>query len=255
MNTEIIKFDYTKEALDTMKQEALSIDTTDKNQLESVVKVLVKARGIIQKQGKSFRDEANAYNKAVLQKEKEYLEIIEPIELDYKNKIVEIEKEQVRQERLLVLPQRKSLLSLLTTITQPSDDVLLSFDDTSFMSYLNERQAENQRNIDNENARVKREQEIAENAKKEAEENAKKQIQEANERAERAVKEAEEKAKREKEAEEIRKQKEQEELEKNKAYQNFLKNNGYTEETKDEYFVKETNGEYVLYKKIATLNK
>lgn len=262
MNTEIIKFDYTKETLEKMRDDARSINLSDKSQIENTIKILVKARGIIQKQGKSYRDEANAYNKAVLQKEKEYLEIIEPLEIEYKEKIIHIEKEEIRQARLLVLPQRKNLLAMLTKINQRDDEFILSLDDVSFMSYLSERQIENQKNIDLENQRIEREKLIAENAKKEAEENAKKQIEEANFRAERAIQEEKNKIEREKLAEE-KKQKElgeekireQEKLEKNKKYKKFLSDNGYTEENKNDYITKETENEYVLFKKISTLKK
>lgn len=258
----IIKFDYTKEALETMKDQLASIDVTKKEELENAVKILVKARGIIQKQGKSFRDEANAYNKSVLEKEKEYVQIIEPLELDYKQKIISIEKEELQQQRLLVLPQRKSLLELLKTITQPGDEILLNLDDASFMAYLMERQTEDKNNLEREEARLKREKEIADNAKIEAEKRAQIEIEKIKKDAENKILEEQQRVERERLAElkrkeevEIRKKEEQEKLEKNKKYLNFLKENGYTVETKVDFHIVELDNEYILYKKVAKFKK
>lgn len=202
----IIKFDYTKEALETMKDQLTSIDVTNRLELENAVKILVKARGIIQKQGKSFRDEANAYNKSVLEKEKEYVQIIEPLELDYKQKIISIEKEELRQQRLLVLPQRKSLLELLKTITQPDDEILLNLDDASFMTYLMERQTEDKNNLEKEEARLRREKEIADNAKIEAEKRAQIEIEKIKKDAENKILEEQQRVERERLAELKRKE-------------------------------------------------
>ncbi len=262
MENTIVKFDYTKEGLEAMKQEFSLVNIDDKEQLNGAVKILVKARGIIQKQGKTFRDEANAYNKSVLEKEKEYVNIIEPLEIKYKERIIEIEKEEVRQERLKVLPQRQSLLGMLKTIQQPSDETILSFDDTTFMTFLSEKQSEDKQNIDREEARLKREQEIADNAKVEAERNAQEQIKKAQQEADAKIAEAELKIEREKQAEIKRQEEEekakvkaQEELEKNQKYTNFLKENGVTEENKSDFIIKENDKEFAIYKKIATLEK
>lgn len=258
----IIKFDYTKEALETMKQQLTSIDVTKKEELENAVKILVKARGIIQKQGKSFRDEANAYNKSVLEKEKEYVQIIEPLELDYKQKVINLEKEELRQQRLQTLPQRRALLELLKTINQPDDEILLNLDDTSFMTYLMERQAEDKNNLEKEEQKIKREKEIAEKAKEEAERKAQIEIEKIKKDAENKILEEQQRAEKERQAElkrkedeEIQKKRDQEKLEKSRKYINFLKENGYTEETKDSFFVKETGSEYILYKQVSILKK
>lgn len=261
-NNTIIKFDYTKEALETMRTQLSEIDVTKKEELEGAVKILVKARGIIQKQGKSFRDDANAYNKSVLEKEKEYVQIIEPLETDYKQKIIAIEKEELRQQRLALLPQRKSLLELLKTIRQPEDEILLSLDDTSFVAYLLERQTEEKSNVEREEERLRREKEIADNARAEAEKQAQIEIEKIRKEAENKIVEEQKKAENEKRMElekEIETQKkaeqEKQKLEKSKKYITFLKENGYSEETKTDFKVVESESEYILYKKIAQLKK
>ena len=89
-------FDPTREKLETLLAESQhlvigNIDLEDKAQLETVKRArlnLRTARVQIEKTGKSMRDGANAYAKAVIAREKELIAIIEPEE----DRLADIEK-------------------------------------------------------------------------------------------------------------------------------------------------------------------
>jgi len=127
----IINFEYNIAQLEEVAQQAKSIDVSDIIAVQDTTKQLVKIRGLIQKQGKEYRDASNAFNKRVLSEEKRYLEIIEPIEVEYKELIEKHKQQQILEERKALLPTRKSQLSLLK-ITQPTEEEILSLDEKTF---------------------------------------------------------------------------------------------------------------------------
>ena len=110
---DIERFDPTKEVLQQLVLKTQSITATDlkdKAQLEVVKQnriELKKARVQIEKTGKAMRDDANAYSKAVIAKEKELIGIISPEEDRLKAIESEAEELAIREERMKKLPERK----------------------------------------------------------------------------------------------------------------------------------------------------
>ncbi len=249
MNEEtLIKFDYNIDQLQAIAEEAKAIDTNNIEELETTTKALVKARGIIQKQGKSYRDDANAYNKMVLEKEKEYVQIIEPIELEYKALIEQHKQNLILEVRKEMLPMKKEQLALLTTLNPFIDEYLLSLDDTQWVEFYQRCMADNKQNLEREEQQ---------------------KIDEANkaEREAQIAKDAEEKARLEFEAEQNRKaqqeefakqqaalkaKEEKEKLESDKRYKDFLSENSFNEVTDR---VVEKDGVVRLYRLVAEYTK
>lgn len=276
MTNFVIEFDYNIEQLNTIKNEILAIDTTDIPQVENAVKKLVKIRRKIQEKGKTYRDEANAFNKNVLSKEKEYVSIIEPIENEYKEILAKEEERKVLEKRKTLLPMKMQQLSLLKTL-QPTEEEVLNMSEEQWIVFYNQKVSEHERQIAFEAEQEKQEAERKtreEQIKKEAEEKAKREQEEALKKAEQdkikaveeAKKEAELKALREKqevenkiraekEAEEARIKAEQEskaKMEADKKYQDFLKDNNYSESTDK---IESLGGEVKLYRLVATFKK
>jgi hypothetical protein len=261
----IINFEYNIAQLEEVAQQAKSIDVSDISAVQDTTKQLVKIRGLIQKQGKEYRDASNAFNKRVLSEEKRYLEIIEPIEVEYKELIEKHKLQQILEERKALLPTRKSQLSLLK-ITQPTDDEVLSLDENGWNTFYNAKFQEHEQSIAREEENKRREQEQREREErlvKEAQEKAEKDKVEALARAEQDKQNAIEKIQkdkelaelREKEAQAERERKEQEErakLEADKKYQEFLKVNKFNESTDK---IVEQNGVVRIYRLVAEFNK
>lgn len=146
--TELEKFDPTVNELQTIASEAAKITVTDIRDKEQVElaskkrKELKQHRVNITKIGKSLRDDANAFNKAVLTKEKELLAIITPEE----DRLLAIEDEAAKvaemDKRRALLPERiEKLTSINDGQENPSEDEMLAMDDASFTSYFNDRVA------------------------------------------------------------------------------------------------------------------
>jgi hypothetical protein len=261
----VIKFEYNIEQLNKVADEAKSIDVSNIDQVQEMTKKLVKVRGIIQKEGKAYRDASNAFNKRVLSEEKKYLEIIEPIEIEYKNLIEEDKKKKIIEARKELLPTKKSQLSLLK-IVQPSDEEILSLDEEGWVTFYNAKFQEHERNIKQEEDDKQREREQKEREErlvKEAQERAEKEKEEALARAEKEKQDAIEKMQKEKELEELRvkeaqaekerkEKEEKEKLEADKKYQDFLKENNFNEETDR---IVEKDGVVRLYRIVAEFNK
>lgn len=280
MELNIEKFNPTKAELLILADKAKWLEikgVDDKEGYQAVHKQRIElknARVEITKIGKALRADALAFQKAVIEKEKELVGIIEPAELELEAKQNAIDEEKERNKRVALLPERHQKLADIN-IAVP-DDVLLGMDDNQFQEYLNNKHAEflaeqarkqqeEQARIDAENKRIADEKRLEE-AKKEAAEKALQQAakdaelaklkaeqeKEAAVKAERERIEKEQKAKEEAEARKIVQEKaEQESLEKEKKYQEFLKDNGYTEETKQEFYIAKNGGVITLYKKVA----
>jgi hypothetical protein len=244
----VVIFDYNKEQLEALKNQFSAVDKENKDEIDNAVKVLVKARGIIQKQGKALRDSSNAYNKAVLAKEKEYVDIIEPLEIELKERLVEIKNKEIIEVRKELLPMKKDQLALLTTISQPTDDFILSLDDSAWVEYYASQMKLEKDNKDAEIQKAKdlelqkeREAEIA----KQTEERIKRDLENAKILKDQQEKrEAEEKAKAELE----RKAK----LLADEKYQSWLNENNFNEATDKTV---EKDGVVRLYRLISEFNK
>lgn len=224
---ELEKFDPTGAELKKMVEATKDLTATDLKdpaQLAIVREKRIefkKARVNIEKIGKSLRDDANAFNKKVLTREKELIAIIEPEE----ERLAAIEEEAkqlaIREERMLKLPARKERLAAIKYNSPITDEALLDMDGAQFEAYFNamtahslEREREDAR-IEAEKAEEKRKEEArieqeridAENKakreeqeKKEAELKAREDAVKEEERRiahEKEVKEAEERAKKE----------------------------------------------------------
>ncbi len=272
----VIEFDYNIEALQKIKEEMLSINKENIEEVEGAVKQLVKIRRSIETKGKTYRDEANAFNKMVISKEKEYVSIIEPLETEYKELIEQDKQRKIIEARKALLPMKKEQLQLLKVL-QPSDEEILSFTDEQWVIFYQSKLDEHKKQIAYEEEMERKEmerKEREEQIKKEAEAKAEIEKAEALKRAEEekikavenAKREAEEKAqkekqereeaeRKEKEAEEARLKKEADEkakLEADKKYQQFLNDNNFNEETDR---LVEKDGVVRLYRLVAEFNK
>jgi len=270
----VVKFDYNKGILDKIATDARSIDLSNIEEVSTKVKELVKIRRAIEAQGKSFRDEANAYNKRVLDEEKEYKLIIEPIELEYKDLLEKEEQKKVIEARKELLPMKKKQLQSLTKIVMTDDETILAMNDEQWVAYyssqfqINEERIQYQEmRIRQEKERIEREAEIRAEMEVKAQQDkilAEIQAQEDQKRAVEAEKaKAEELLNQEKERadkaknDEIQAIKdladkeiaEKAKLESNKKYQDFLSNNNYNESTD---IIEKNESEVKVYRLVAT---
>lgn len=165
---------------------------------------LKQLRVTIAKTGKALRDDANRFNKAVLDKEKELIGVIEPEE----KRLQELEDEADRlaevEKRKADLPNRKQRLSEIGDTIEITDEGILDMDDTSFDAYVNQRVA---------NWNIKQK-EMLEQQRAEAEEKARVEEAARIKREEEARIEAEAKAKAEQEKIDAQKAKLEEERKK-----------------------------------------
>lgn len=272
MELNVEKFDPTVAELKAIVAETASITATDlrdKSQLKVVKSTRIKLRDArikITKTGKEMRDEANAYNKAVLAKEKELLAIVEPEEDRLKAIEEEAERIVVMEARMVQLPIRRDALAQIGDGVEISDDEILAMDDTQFVEYRNTRvtaKIEAERvALEAEKHRLAREQELEEakkQAAKEAEEKARRDAEDriraaeqAQADAERREKEAAERAERERQEAAEREEAEQARLEKEKGYNQWLKDNAFDEATMKLITVAD---EVHMYKLVATYKK
>ena len=168
----VVEFDYNKAQLEEIKETVSSVDRNSKDDVEESIKILVKARGIIQKQGKGYRDYHIAFNKTVLTREKEFVSILEPLEIELKNVLAEMKNAEVMEARKELLQMKKDQLSLLDKVSETSDEFILSLDDVAWVEYFNTKMAENKaikekelQDAEFEANREEREKKIAEDAR------------------------------------------------------------------------------------------
>jgi hypothetical protein len=202
-------------------------DTTLIEQKKEKLKELVKGRTTVQKIGKEMRDEANAFSKAVIAKEKEVLAITQPIEDEFKAEFAEVERLKEIEQRKQFLPARKAEMTELGV--EIADEELLAMESIQYTEFKNlKTQAKldsermqieaDRKAIEEEKQRIEREKEL-EQARKEAH---KKALVEAEERAQL---EAEQKEKARIESERIAQENakaEAEKMRKNKTYQDWV---------------------------------
>jgi len=233
----IVKFDVNKAILTKLADEARAIDTKDIEQVETAIKNLVKVRGQIERQGKGFRDESNAYNKRVLADEKDYIKMIEPIEIEYKALVEQEKQKRILEARKELLPMKLQQLEMLEhrhevlsdTILEMSDETWVAYYQTE-MQYNNEKKATIALQAQQKVEQEQREFQIRKDMELKAEQD---EIKKAKELAD---KEFAEKNK----------------LDADKKYQDFLSSNNYTETTD---ILQNNGGEVSVYRLVATYKK
>ena len=239
MDLNIEKFSPTKAELTKMAETAKTItlgDPLNKEQVEIVHQARIglrTARTSITRMGKDLREDAVAFQKAVIVKEKELLAIIEPEE----NRLEQLEEEaartQEREDRREFLSRRKERLAAIGDGIEITEDELLDMEGSVFEGYFNRRMSDRNNAVAAENARKQAEIE-AEKGKlereKEVEAAKEKARQEEREQIERETKEKEEKEKRDKEIADKKAADDKAALEKEQKYQAFLAKHGYVED-------------------------
>lgn len=216
--------------------------------------VLRDRRVTIAKVWKAMRDWANAFAKAVIAKEKELIDFIEPIEQELKQEEERIANLLEIEKRKSELPDRK--LKLLELNIEKDDDFILSMDYLQFSIYLNDEKSKilaiQKEAQDKEAARIAAEQaKIDEQkridaAKLEAEERTRKEFEA------KAISEKAEAARKEQEEARLKEENEKK-LQADIKYQQFLWEHGYMEQTKAQYHIENKDGKIVLYKKVWEL--
>lgn len=194
----IEKFDPTSAEIAKLVDASKLIACTDPSDKEQVKKahehrmVLRNTRVAITKKGKELREEAVAFSKAVIGKEKELIAAITPEEerLEaFEDVAAEAKK---RAERLAYIPEwRAKLATIGDEVTEPTDDELLAMEPTAFDAYYNRRVSDKndavaRKNQERDDAIRAEEQRIQrEKDRLEAEENGRKQERERAEGEER----------------------------------------------------------------------
>lgn len=239
MEFNIEAFDPNKEQLQEIVSETKQITKeSGEEKVKEYRTKIVRTRTTIQKIGKKWRDEANAFNKKVLAKEKELLEIITPEEERLKSIEAEIEKEKIMEERKASLPRRHEKLNSIGDNITVSDETLLEMNDLEFVEYRQQRidnhEMEQERKINEEIDRAAREKEIEEaerRARKEGEERAAQAAALAKWEAEKREKEEKLKA------------------EKNEKFQEWKKELGITEQDK----IERDGYTFIAYKRVGKI--
>ena len=263
-------FDPTVEKLTALVAESagiVEVNIDDPKQLEQVKGARLKlrdARVAIEKTGKKYREDALAYQRAVIQKEKSLIAIIEPEETRLKlfEKSAEIAKE--RRLRVQQLPERRKRLE--TAGLPVNETEILEMDSTMFEGHFNALMAEKnrkekeaadaaaaakQKELDEREAKLKEEERKAQ-AEKEAREREERARQEERDRIEREAREKKEREEREAKEKAEREAKEAAERKTQERYQTFLKENGWTPETADSFKEEKAGAKVVLWKKVGT---
>jgi hypothetical protein len=239
--------------------------------------VLRDARVGITKKAKEFREDALAFQKKVIEKEKELIALIEPEE--YRLQCIEDEAKAyaIKQERERKWPERLERLKELEYKGGSSDDhVLKMLSDVEFETYINNvkakieaealarqrteqlaREADLKRREDELEAKerkAKMEEAAKENAKREkadAEMREKKRLADL----EAARIEGEKKAKADAERIEREKKEAEAKAEKSRKFKNWLGEMGYNENNPGEFLIQHTEKEAIVYKRVGTYAK
>lgn len=259
------KFDPNKEALVSMASQFKDIVIAGVADKEGYAKVhearmrLKNARVNIQKTGKMLRADALAFQKAVIEKEKELIAVIEPTEreLEEKQKAVDEEKEKIKRQSLL--PARKETLKEIEVVVE--DEFLLLMDNTRFTEFVNAKKAEyleaKEAALQKEKAKMEAEKRRIEEEKEAAlrEEKHKIEIEQARKEAEeKAKQEMIEQAEREKQQRIMLEKEAADKLSRKKKYQDFLKKNEWTEETKDNFYLLHEGNSVTIFKKLDQIH-
>jgi nicotinamide mononucleotide adenylyltransferase len=252
-------FDPTVEKLQALVLETagiVEVNIDDPKQIETVKKARINlrnARTSIEKTGKAYREDALKYQKAVIEKERSLIAIIEPEETRLKmfEKSAELAKE--RRLRIAQLPERKKrLINLGVNI---EEKYILEMDSVTFEERVTALVAEKNEKEREEQDRINREKE-ADLKRREDELHAREREEKARaDERERIAREAQEKADREKREADFKAKMAEEEkarLQVREAYQAFLSSNGWSKETAHDFKEEQTPEGIVLWKKVAT---
>lgn len=270
---DLAQFDPNVEKLTALVAESTHIrevNLDDKDQLETVKRARIKlrdARVAIEKTGKSYREDALAYQRAVIAKERELIAIIEPEETRLKlfEKSAELAKE--RRIRVAQLPERRARLE--KEGFPVNESILLEMDSVAFETHFNSLVAEKNRKekeeqdriaaakqakLDAKEAELKAKEKAIEDERlaKEREEKAR---QEERERLEREAKEKKEREEREAKEKAEKEAAEKAEVEKQKKYKKFLADNGWTPETAQDFKEEHTPEGVILWKRLSFFKK
>jgi flagellar biosynthesis GTPase FlhF len=259
MQLDIEKFSPTVAELQNLvsKSSAIQVsDLTDKQQLKVVKQSRIElrdARVAITKIGKGLREDAIAFQKAVIVKEKELVGIIEPEENRLKAIEEEAEKLAEFEKRRATLPRRLEVLQEAgLTLSEPE---ILAMDDNEFITYKNtkveERNEQERQRLEAERRAVEEEKAKIEREKEMRDREEKARIDERA-RLEREAAAAEARAKTEAEAKEREAEKERARLDKEEKYRAFRTSHGWTEDTKADFKEERTAEGVVLWKKLGT---
>lgn len=142
-------FDPTVEKLSALVAESagiVEVNLDDPQQIELVKKARLKlrnARVAIEKTGKAYREDALAYQRAVLEKERSLIAIIEPEETRLKlfEKSAELAKE--RRIRLAQMPERRKRIEDLGL--EVNESLIIEMDSVAFETHINGLVAEKNR--------------------------------------------------------------------------------------------------------------
>lgn len=227
LDIELIKFDYTKEQILTLVDEAKAIDLTDLEAVKEGHKVMVKIRTTLTEQGLQHRRNIKVLSDQVSEKEKGYLALSMDIEIALKKVLDDDKQAKLLEARKELLPMKRDQLNLLTHCREVTDDEILAMDDKQWVTFYQDQMAFNSREI--QAAKDKEE------ADANAETNRLAAIEEGKKQGEAdalALVEKEKKEAKEKEDKRIADEaKAQEELEANQKYQAFLDKNDYDSKT------------------------
>lgn len=275
--SDIQKFDPTIADLQRMVENTKDITADTRIDIIKESRIDFKKRRVqIEKYGKSLRDEANKFNKAVLAKENELIAIIEPEERRLEKIEKDAEAKILIESRREKIPARRERLAAIGDGVEISDDDLLLMDANNFEAYVNlrvgdklekekleyeaeqkekdrvarEKLAADQKIMDDERKKLDEEREEIERQKQKLE----------DDRIAREKKIEDDKKAREKEEADLAEEKEREErnkikLERAEKYRNWREQYGWTEETKAEWYEKvEGEGDQkvvILFKKVS----
>lgn len=233
----------------TKKITDIDIDNPDDMKVVRENRIIFRdIRNAIKNTGKAMREDALKYQKLVIRKEKELIEIIEPEEERLKNIEEEAKEKKLRKERFAILPQRRERLAAIGDSLEVSDEEIIAMDETQFQGYCNKRVADK-----NEADRIENERKANELKAEQERHKQEKEREEAIENARKEEREREERERKEREEREReREERERQRLLNNQNYQAFLKENGY--DGSDEFYLVRAGTEIRLYKKVAIYN-
>ena len=254
--------------LNELKTKAEAVDITDLKATKEMRLELKSKRVEVVKKMKAYRDDANAFSKLVIVKEKELVGIIAPAEDKFKQIEAQIEHDKEMELRKAVLPERKEKLTKLEDSIEVTDEKILEMDGAGFQEYYNQRLADKNEADRSEIARVQAEQaekeQALENEKiareredKARKEGAKKAKQDAKDKADKILADAKAKEQKEKDdAEQAKKDEAEKKAKRERAdrYKAFRTEHGYTEETRADYWEDVKGDTVTLYKKVGTFD-
>ena len=166
-NLELQKFDKAKADLTKLVDgyKDLKIkDVNDDSGYETVKRAkneLVTERGILERLGKSMRDNFTKVNREIMKIQKDVVGIVEPLELELKGKLKAIDNGKIRFRRMNYLESKKD--SLKEIELELSDEEILKFSDGDFLDFFAEQKIlyleAKQKKIDDLRLEVEREKE------------------------------------------------------------------------------------------------